>query len=106
MEKIKTDIPPPAEQFNKVHSESASFIETDPIRNFLHYPTVIKELGELKDQRILDIGCGDGLFDRKLAKLGAKIVGYDISPNLIEKAKKNEQEKPLGIEYYLSDPAQ
>ncbi len=94
-----------AEQFNTGHQEYASFIESDPIRNYLHYPAVIKELGELRDKRVLDIGCGDGLFDRKLAKeYGASVVGYDISPNLIAKAQKSEAEAPLGIKYQNVDP--
>ncbi len=105
MEKIENERPELAEQFNAGHQEYSSFIETDPIRQFLHYPNVIKELGEVSGQHILDIGCGDGLFDRKLAKeFGAKIVGYDISPNLVEKAKQKERETSLGIEYQISDP--
>ncbi|MEO8638223.1 MAG: class I SAM-dependent methyltransferase [Candidatus Taylorbacteria bacterium] len=94
-----------AHQFDSGNKEYASFIENDPIRNFLHYPAVMKELGEIRGQRILDIGCGEGLFDRKLAKeYGGKVVGYDISPNLISKAKEKEKEEPLGVEYHLSDP--
>lgn len=94
-----------AEQFNTGHNEYASFIESDPIRHFLHYPSVIKELGKLRDERVLDIGCGDGLFDRKLAgEYGAKVVGYDISQNLIARATEKEKEKPLGIQYEQADP--
>ena len=96
----------PAEQFNAGHKEYTPFIETDPIRNFLHYPSVIKELGEVSGKRILDIGCGDGLFDRKLAMdYGARVVGYDISPNLVAKAQQSENDKPLGIHYEVADPA-
>ncbi len=94
-----------AEQFNAGHNEYALFIESDPIRHFLHYPSVLKELGELSGTRVLDIGCGDGLFDRKLAgEYGAKVVGYDISSNLIAKAQEKEKEKPLGIHYVKADP--
>lgn len=66
---LDSDVPKNlAEQFNYGHQEYASFIESDPIRNFLHYPSVIKELGELEGKQVLDIGCGDGLFDRRIAK--------------------------------------
>ncbi|MDO8564975.1 MAG: class I SAM-dependent methyltransferase [bacterium] len=96
-----------AGQFDAGHQEYSSFIESDPIRNFLHYPSVIRELGDIQNKRLLDIGCGDGLFDRKLAaEYGTKIVGYDISSNLIARAQQQEKELPLGIEYTVSDPIQ
>ncbi len=104
MEKI-SEVKNLAEQFNNGHQEYASFIESDPIRNFLHYPTVEDELGDIRGKRILDIGCGDGLFSRRLAKeRGAHVVGYDISPNLIERAQKKESDAHLDIEYKVADP--
>lgn len=106
MESLEHNTPQPAEQFNTGHKEYASFIEADPIRNYLHYPRVMEELGQINNQNILDIGCGDGLFDRKLAEQGAKVVGYDISPNLIEDARKKELENNQNIEYSVSDPLQ
>ena len=94
-----------AQQFDAGHHEYASFIETDPIRNFLHYPSVLRELGDLRGKRVLDIGCGDGLFSRMLAKEhGARVVGYDISPHLVDRAQKMEKESALGIEYTVADP--
>ena len=36
---------------------------------------------------ILEIGCGTGLFTEMFAHTGAQIIGMDISPDLLEKAK-------------------
>jgi len=53
----------------------------------------------------LDVGCGDGLFDRILVqKTDAIVHGYDKAPNLISIAKELEKENPLNIEYSVSDP--
>lgn len=38
--------------------------------------------------RILDVACGQGILCRRLADLGARVVGVDASPSLIERAKK------------------
>ena len=42
---------------------------------------------ELCGRTVLDYGCGDGTFSVRLAGMGARVVGIDISPNLILKAR-------------------
>ena len=92
-------------QFNSISEKYSSFVDIDPVRNKLHYPNVINYLGNIKDKMILDIGCGDGLFDRRLVKeTGANIVGYDKGDDLISIAKKEELNNPQGINYYVDDP--
>lgn len=48
--------------------------------------------GSMKGQRILDAGCGTGLMTEALAKRGADVVAIDISPSLIDIAKKRVPE--------------
>lgn len=38
-------------------------------------------------ERILDLGCGDGVLTQKLAGTGAKVVGVDSSENMIAAAR-------------------
>jgi SAM-dependent methyltransferase len=38
-------------------------------------------------ERILDLGCGDGVLTEKLAALGAKVIGIDNSPDMIAAAR-------------------
>lgn len=40
---------------------------------------------------------------RKMAQMGARIVGVDISEKLLDIARRDERAKPLGITYYLAD---
>ena len=39
-------------------------------------------------ERILDLGCGDGVLTEKLVVLGAKVVGIDNSPDMIAAARR------------------
>jgi SAM-dependent methyltransferase len=38
-------------------------------------------------ERILDLGCGDGVLTEKLVALGARVVGIDNSPHMIAAAR-------------------
>lgn len=53
----------------------------------------------VKGKKVLDLGCGSGIRTRKLAKLGAKVVGIDFSKTLIEIARKNNPQ----IIFYIGD---
>lgn len=41
------------------------------------------------DERILDVGCGDGTLSLKIVDRGAEVVGVDNSPELVEAARAN-----------------
>src|SRR5258708_2478726 len=48
-----------------------------------------KKCKPIKEEKILEIGCGDGEFTRRLMKLSSdKIIATDITPEVIRRAKK------------------
>jgi ubiquinone/menaquinone biosynthesis C-methylase UbiE len=51
-------------------------------------PNVTRMLGLTKNDTLLDLACGEGFFAREFAKTGAKVIGADLSAELIQKAKK------------------
>ena len=53
--------------------------------------------------RLLDLGCGPGLYTARLARLGHRCVGIDFSPASIEYAMAIASEESLACEYVLSD---
>jgi len=64
----------------------------------LGYCNVLSFLKPLKKKVVLDYGCGTGKFCRFIRDRGAKVIGVDISKNMIRVAKKSGSEK---IEYYV-----
>ena len=52
-----------------------------------------------KEQNILDLGTGTGVFPRAMYKYGAKFTGIDISKEQIEYAKKLSEKENMDIMY-------
>lgn len=59
-------------------------------------PNLLRVLALKPGERVLDIACGQGYFSKLFLGAGAQVVGADLSPELIERAKKHA---PLGIFY-------
>ena len=55
------------------------------------------------DELVLDVACGNGVFARRLAHLGARVVATDFSPRFLELARARTTEHADRIEYRLAD---
>jgi len=45
---------------------------------------LVRRIGVRRNQRVLDLGCGDGTTALPAARLGAQVLGVDIARNLVE----------------------
>lgn len=77
-------------------SRRTSFIEASFAWISQHF-----ELGPGK--RVIDLGCGPGLYVSRLARTGASVTGVDFSPRSIEYARERAQREGLDVEYRLGD---
>ncbi|MEC7809434.1 MAG: bifunctional 2-polyprenyl-6-hydroxyphenol methylase/3-demethylubiquinol 3-O-methyltransferase UbiG [Pseudomonadota bacterium] len=53
----------------------------------------------LKNKKILDVGCGGGILAESLALKGGNVKGIDLADGPLEVAKIREQKRNLGITY-------
>jgi SAM-dependent methyltransferase len=53
----------------------------------------------------LDVGCGTGFLAGLLAELGHRVTGVDLSPGMIEQARKKAAAQGLEIDFRVSDAA-
>lgn len=56
---------------------------------FLEMPATLELLGNVKGKKILDYGCGSGIYLKLLKSKGANVKGFDISEEMLKIAKKN-----------------
>ncbi|MBW2992072.1 class I SAM-dependent methyltransferase [Candidatus Woesearchaeota archaeon] len=53
-----------------------------------------------KGKTVIDLGCGEGYFSRKMADIADKVIGVDSSKEMIRLAREREQKEKRGIDYY------
>ena len=56
-------------------------------------------------ETVLDVACGNGVFSRRLAQLGARVVAVDFSEKFLELARTRTEKAGYGeaVEYLLAD---
>ena len=62
---------------------------------------VVKLLAPQDGERILDLGCGTGQLASEIARSGAQVMGIDIAPKMIDRAR----EAHPGLRFEVADGA-
>jgi 2-polyprenyl-3-methyl-5-hydroxy-6-metoxy-1,4-benzoquinol methylase len=66
-------------------------------------PTQERLLNVCAGQKILDLACGNGQFSRRLVRLGACVLGLDISERMIERARERTTDRDDRIDFRVMD---
>lgn len=68
---------------------------------FIEMPTVLELINECTNvESILDVGCGSGIYAKKLNTMGYKVDGVDASEEMIKISR--EYCEGTGVNFYLS----
>ncbi len=93
---MTTDYDPIAEQYQRAKQQ--------PWRAYIEAYTLLGLVGDLSGRAVVDLACGEGFYSRLLRRKGAdRVVGVDLSPRMIELARGQEAQAPLGVEYAVGD---
>lgn len=78
-----------------------------PFRIHVELHTLLRLLGDVEGLSVLDLACGEGIYSRQLRRAGAtRVVGVDLSPEMIALAQKEEEQEPLGCEFLIGDASE
>lgn len=61
---------------------------------------------DLRDARVVDVGCGGGLLSEALARQGARVTGIDMGEKVIQIAKLHLHESDLKVDYRVQPSAE
>jgi SAM-dependent methyltransferase len=64
---------------------------------------LVRYAGVQRGQRVLDVGCGTGVVSVTAARLGAHVVGADLTPELLAQAKDSAAIAGVEIEWREAD---
>lgn len=68
--------------------------------------TLVKHAKVRAGQRVLDVACGTGVVAFTAARLGARVTGLDLTPELLERARENSRLAKLDVEFHEGDVEQ
>jgi 2-polyprenyl-3-methyl-5-hydroxy-6-metoxy-1,4-benzoquinol methylase len=94
-----------ADQYASI-AEDYKRTKLHPWRTHLEVFTFFEVMGDVTGKSVLDLACGEGYYTRLIKQRGAgRVVGLDISAEMIQLARAEEARRPLGIEYVQQDAA-
>jgi SAM-dependent methyltransferase len=64
---------------------------------------LVKRAGVRSGQRVLDVACGTGVVSVTAARLGARVTGLDLTPELLERARENARIAGVEIDWHEGD---
>jgi trans-aconitate methyltransferase len=77
---------------SNLYDKSHSFV-------FSYGEDLLSLLNPQPDERILDLGCGTGHLTKQISLQGADVIGFDSSPDMIDKARLSHSD----IEFHVMD---
>lgn len=97
-----------AEMWNKGAAKWSRFVGEghDRYRDLFTFPSLIDALPPVAGLSLADFGCGEGTNTRRLAAMGARMTGIDLSERMIAIGREAERLNPAGVRYVGGSYAQ
>ena len=85
------------EVYDDFYANIYDYLVFNNIKNAYEIGEIINKTGADETSVILDVGCGTGHHVDLLSQQNLKVVGIDISPSMIQKAKTNFPDKDFSV---------
>ncbi|MBI5047258.1 class I SAM-dependent methyltransferase [Candidatus Micrarchaeota archaeon] len=67
----------------------AAELQGEDLKQKIYDNTLLDLCGDLKDKKVLDYGAGPGVIAKRIARVGARVHAYDVSPDMLRIAAQN-----------------
>ncbi|HKX17482.1 MAG TPA: class I SAM-dependent methyltransferase [bacterium] len=93
-------------QFKAVQKQGWARFAPLEIQTTAVAPRLVKHAGVRAGHRVLDVACGTGVVAITAARLGARVTGLDLTPELLERARENAGIAGVDITWHEGDVEQ
>jgi SAM-dependent methyltransferase len=79
--------------------------EGNEFQRILIAPAAERLLGLRAGERVVEAACGNGVFSRRMAALGAQVVASDFSPTFVARARARAADQPYAdrVSFHVAD---
>ncbi|HTO92571.1 MAG TPA: class I SAM-dependent methyltransferase [Candidatus Sulfotelmatobacter sp.] len=93
----------PIEKFKAMQKQS--WVHFAPLATFTTPPAarLVRFAGVKEGQRVLDVACGTGVVALTAARVGARVTGADLTPELLAQARENSKITGLEVDWHEAD---
>jgi len=88
------------EAYEMLAERYAALIDTKPHNAYYERPATLSLLPDVRGKKVLDAGCGPGVYAEWLTAQGARVVALDVSPKMVQLARERLSDK---VEVHLAD---
>lgn len=92
------------EAYEELAESYAALVDTKPHNALYERPATLSLLPEVRGKRVLDAGCGPGVYAEWLADKGAGVVAFDVSKKMVRLAKERLGAKARVLRADLGQP--
>lgn len=89
--------------YDALADEYDAEVETNPYNAHFEFPATTSLVPDVDGDRILDAGCGTGIYTEWLLEQGADVVGVDVSERMLDHAREKVGD---GAEFHRADLAE
>jgi SAM-dependent methyltransferase len=90
-------------EFFALHPEALHFRDADYLDHETWIRPAFAELGDVAGRAVLDYGCGHGMASAVLARRGARVTAFDLSPFYLDEAHRRARANGVAIDFVQAD---
>jgi SAM-dependent methyltransferase len=84
---VTDDVRRALDDYDRMGDVYANDADTDPFKVSYDRPAILAMAGDVRGKRVLDAGCAAGSLTELLVERQAVVVGVDVNPRLVERAR-------------------
>jgi SAM-dependent methyltransferase len=96
--------PTALDAYEALAESCAAMVDAKPHNAYYERPTTLSLLPKVEGKRVLEAGCGPGVYADWLAEHGAEVVALDVSPRMVQLAEQRLGAKARVLQSGFSQP--